>query len=264
MNSRSGIVTLLTDFGTDSSYVAAMKGAILTVNPRALLVDATHAVGPQRILEAAYLLDTYWRHFPPGTVHLAVVDPGVGSERRPVALYAEGHFFVGPDNGLFSYQARRVESAVLLHPGRHSRGFISATCHGRDLFAPVAGHLSRGEALAALGATYPAVTALPEAWPRRQGNRLFGRVLHVDRFGNVVTNFDAADAERAVGVRFGVDRLVQRHVRTYADAMESELVWLVGSAGRIEVAVRDSSAAGRLEVRTGDEAVLELTAAGTP
>jgi len=258
MESRSGIVTLLTDFGTDSTYVAAMKGVILTVNPRALVVDASHAVGPQQILEAAYLLETYWHRFPSGTVHVAVVDPGVGTDRPAVALAAGEHLFVGPDNGLFSYQAERVQSAVQLRLGRYSRDVVSATFHGRDLFAPVAGHLSRGEALAALGPRYPAVTVLPEAWPRRHENRLLGRVLHVDQFGNVVTNFDAADAEHAAGVTVGANPLVERHVRTFADASGSEPVWLVGSAGRIEVAIRGSSAAHHLGARTGDEAVLEL------
>jgi S-adenosylmethionine hydrolase len=252
----SGIVTLLTDFGRDGPYAAAMKGALLAVNPRAVLVDGTHDVAPQRILQAAYLLDAYWRYFPAGTVHVAVVDPGVGTPRVGVALLAGTHYFVGPDNGLFSYLGRLATHVVRLEPGRHTRPEVSATFHGRDVFAPVAGYLSRGERLDALGERQSGVHVLAEAWPRRQGGQHRGIVLQVDRFGNLITNFSSEDATGAAGVRLG-QRVINRRVRTYADAPVGEPVWLVGSSDWVEVAMRDASAAEYLGVGLEEEAVLE-------
>jgi S-adenosylmethionine hydrolase len=252
----SGIVTLLTDFGRDAPYAAAMKGAVLAVNPRAVLVDGSHDIAPQRILQGAYLLDAYWRYFPAGTVHVAVVDPGVGTPRVGVALLAGSHYFVGPDNGLFSYLGRLASQVVRLDSGRHRRPEISATFHGRDVFAPVAGYLSRGELLNALGERQAGVHMLPGAWPRREGGQHRGTVLHVDRFGNLITNFRSADVTGAAGVRLG-RHVIHRRVRTYADAPAGEPVWLVGSTDHIEVAVRDASAAESLGVGLEDEAVLE-------
>lgn len=252
----SGIVTLLTDFGRDAPYAAAMKGALLAVNPRAVLVDGTHDVAPQRILQGAFLLDAYWRYFPAGTVHVAVVDPGVGTPRAAVAILAGNHYFVGPDNGLFSYLGRLATQVVRLAPGRHMRPEVSATFHGRDVFAPVAGHLSRGELLDALGERQAGVHMLPKAWPRREGGQQRGTVLHVDRFGNLITNFRGADANGAAGVRLG-RHVIRRRARTYAEGPVGEPVWLVGSADRVEVAVRDASAAENLGVVLEDEAVLE-------
>jgi S-adenosylmethionine hydrolase len=252
----SGIVTLLTDFGREAPYAAAMKGALLAVNPRAVLVDGTHDVAPQRILQGAFLLDSYWRYFPAGTVHLAVVDPGVGTPRAGVVILAGNHYFVGPDNGLFSYLGRLPTHVVRLEAGRHTRPEVSATFHGRDVFAPVAGHLSRGERLDTLGERQAGVRTLPEAWPRREGGQYRGTVLHVDRFGNLITNFRGQDSTGAAAVRLG-QRVIRRRVRTYADAPVGEPVWLVGSTDRVEVAVRDASAAESLGVRLEDEAVLE-------
>jgi S-adenosylmethionine hydrolase len=252
----SGIVTLLTDFGRDGPYVAAMKGALLAVNPRVVLVDGTHDVAPQQILQGAFLLDAYWRYFPAGTVHVAVVDPGVGTPRVGVAMLAGSHYFVGPDNGLFSYLGRLATHVVRLVPGRHTRPEVSATFHGRDVFAPVAGYLSRGERLDALGERQSGVHVLAEAWPRRQGGQHRGTVLHVDRFGNLITNFRGEDLTGAAGVRLG-RRVISRRVRTYADAPVGEPVWLVGSTDWVEVAMRDASAAQYLRVGLGDEARVE-------
>ncbi len=258
MDGPSGIVTLLTDFGGGAPYVAAMKGAILRIAPHLTLVDATHDVGPQRVLEGAFLLDTYWPDFPIGTVHVAVVDPGVGTPRPSVAFAAHGHFFVGPDNGVFSYVAKHAQLCVRLQPGRHAHPALSATFHGRDVFAPAAAHVARGEPLSALGPPHPALRIHPEAWPHRKGPHLHGTVLHVDRFGNVTTNFRREEASQATGVRLGRRVPVSRRVETYAQASPGEPVWLIGSSDRLEVAVRDASAAARLKVAVGDEAVLEL------
>ena len=172
----SGVVTLLTDFGLDDAYVGTVKGVLLTINPRARLVDLTHAVPPQDVRRAALLLEAAWRFFPPGTVHLAVVDPGVGGPRRPIAVEAGGHYFVGPDNGLLGF--------CFDLPGRAGRGAdrrrryhrrpVSRTFHGRDVFAPVAAHCSRGVPLAAFGPALRDPVRLPAPAPARSGPRRRG------------------------------------------------------------------------------------------
>src|SRR5262245_4204858 len=149
----SGIVTLISDFGTEDAYGGMMKGALLAVNPKATVIDVSHAVAPQDVEHAAWMLRTSFRHFPPGTVHVAVVDPGVGGQRRGIAVEAAGWYFVAPDNGVLSWALHGVAKAMAVHRDRpqYFRREVSATFHGRDIFAPVAGYLSRGTALRELG-----------------------------------------------------------------------------------------------------------------
>lgn len=250
------IVALLTDFGLRDPYVGAMKGAILTVSPAASLVDLTHEVAPHDVMEAALALEAAYRFFPPGTVFLAVVDPGVGSGRRALALAAAGFLFVGPDNGVFSLvlaahgEARLhlVENAALF------RSPLSPVFHGRDLFAPAAAWLAAGGTLARLGPTVvdPVRLALPI--PERGSEACGGVVIHVDRFGNLTTNLTEADVAELAGSGAVEVLLSQRTlplVRTYADVPEGEACALVGSAGRIEIAVNRASAAERLGAGRG-------------
>src|ERR1700736_800564 len=208
----SGIVTLLTDFGLEDAYVGAMKGAILSVYAKAALVDVTHGVRPFAVLQGAFLLDSAWRSFPPGTVHVAVVDPGVGTERSAIAFKAADHYFVGPDNGLFTFLNDPISETVELATPPEA----APTFHGRDVFAPVAARRAQA--------------------------------LHCDRFGNVISNLPIralARIKAANGTRV-------RTVETYEDAQPNELVALVGSSGRIEFALREGSAAARLHVAPGD------------
>ena len=171
----SGIVTLLTDFGLDDAYVGTVKGVLLAVNPRVRLVDLTHAVPPQDIRRAALLLEAAWRFFPRGSVHLAVVDPGVGGARRPIAIEAGGHYFVGPDNGLLGFCFDLPGArAVVLAAARYHRRPVSRTFHARDIFGPVAAHCSRGVRLAAFGPPLRDPVRLSEAEPRRLGGRVDG------------------------------------------------------------------------------------------
>jgi S-adenosylmethionine hydrolase len=249
-----GIITLLTDFGLDDAYVGTLKGVILAINPRARLVDLTHAVPPQDIRRAALLLEAAWRFFPRGTVHLAVVDPGVGSARRPIAVEAGGHYFVGPDNGLLGF-CFDVPGArgVRLAESRFHRRPVSRTFQGRDVFAPVAAHCSRGVRLAALGPALRHPVRLPAPRLRRIAGRLEGEVLLADRFGNLLTSLTRRALRGAPAQ--GVLRIGRARIRglagTYADRPRQALGAVIDSSGRVEVFVREGSARERLGVGPG-------------
>jgi S-adenosylmethionine hydrolase len=247
-----GILTLTTDFGLSDPFVGVMKGVILGIAPDAKIVDLTHNIPPQNILAGALALEAACRYFPPGTIHLAVVDPGVGSDRAAVAIQTQQAYFVGPDNGLFTlvvppdstYRAVRLTNPDYhLHP-------VSATFHGRDLFAPVAAHLLSGVPLEAFGEPHFDLVRLSLPQPILRDSSLELHILHADHFGNLITDLtrDAylswrADAdERHVSLMIGATESV-RLLRTYAQAQPGELFACFGSAGRLEVAVRNGSAA---------------------
>jgi S-adenosyl-L-methionine hydrolase (adenosine-forming) len=261
------IVTLLTDFGTADYFVGALKGAVLASNPEAQVVDITHDVTPYDVEAGAFTLRAAFETFPEGTVHVAVVDPGVGSARRAIAVEGAGHFFVGPDNGIFShvYERARTHRVYQLTNEKFFRERVSATFHGRDIFAPVAGALSRGVRVEELGPEVFDYVRLPSAAVERAGEgRLVGAVIHVDRFGNLVTNITREDlseglVERGASLRIA-GRAVRRFRRFFAeddeDLGEPFAVW--GSAGLLEVAVFRDSAARVLGARRGDKVEVNL------
>lgn len=266
------IVTLLTDFGTADYFAGAMKGAVLAANPRAQVVDITHDIPAHDVEAGAFTLAAACEAFPPGTVHAAVVDPGVGSARRALAVAASGQLFVGPDNGLFGHVYERAADLRVfrLNDESYFRPAPSATFHGRDVFAPVAGALSRGVVPAQLGVEIKDFVRLPLARPRRlSGGTLEAAVIHVDRFGNLVTNLtprDIPQEEVAAGrVRLLVGaREVRRFRRFYAEEAgepsEPFAVW--GSAGFLELAVNRGSAARSLDARRGQEIRVSLESEG--
>ena len=232
------IVTLLTDFGLSDTYVGQVKGALLAVAPEAIVVDLTHEVPAQDIRTGAFQLWAAAPTFPPGTVHLAVVDPGVGSRRRAIAARAHrGDLFVGPDNGLLGPAIDRLGGlavAVELREPRYWRTEISGTFHGRDVFAPVAAHLRRGVALEALGAklsTLDRSIVFPE--PQRQRQQLVGEVLHVDAYGNLITNLPASLLPPRFEVGVGTRRI--QRATSYAAVEKGALLALVGSSGLLEI-----------------------------
>jgi S-adenosylmethionine hydrolase len=253
------IVTLLTDFGDRDGFVGVMKGVILGICPEARLVDLSHQVEPGDVAGGALLLRAAVAYFPPGTIHLAVVDPGVGSERRPIALAAGGHRFVGPDNGLLWPAAAHLAGndaapmARLLTNAAYRLPWVSATFHGRDLFAPAAAHLARGVEWESLG---PAVTD-PVRWEppsvSRHAAGVAGEVLWIDRYGNAVTNLTPADAD-TVGPAWVAEIAGARLApgTHYAGAPPGEPLVLLGSMGTYEIAVNRGSAAERLGLRRGD------------
>jgi S-adenosylmethionine hydrolase len=242
------IITLTTDFGTVDGYVGEMKGVLYSLAPEAEIVDITHDIPPQDVEHGRLTVARVWRRFPPGTVHLVVVDPGVGSTRAGLAVESDGRFFVGPDNG--------VLSPALIIPGVRLVQLLlppsaSHTFHGRDVFAPAAAALARGEALDGFApATSPIVRRTPEATRRADGG-IDGEVILVDRFGNAVTNLIG---QPGAAVVVGPRRLSVR--RTYADAAIGEPLALVGSSGFVEIAIRDGDAARTLGIVRGERVVL--------
>ena len=235
------IITLRTDFGLADSYVAEVKGVLLSRAPGATLVDVTHRVPPGDVRAGQYLLARAWHRFPPGTVHLAIVDPGVGTTRRALAATAGGHWFVAPDNGLLSFlDSPRFVSLPIAADA-------APTFHGRDVFAPAAAALASSTPLERLGSPITDATHAPLPTPDHDGTALMGEVLYVDRFGTLISNIPGPDVEPGVRIRVaGTDVGALR--RTFGDVERGTLVAFVGSGGTVEVAVRDGSAARLLGV----------------
>lgn len=244
--SDASIVTFLTDFGLQDSYVAEMKGVVLRRAAAARLVDISHEVPPGDVRRARYLLERAWKQFPTGTVHVAVVDPGVGTTRRALGVRACDHFFVAPDNGLLSPQLQGAEIVELPVPAG-----ASPTFHGRDVFALAAAELAVGQPLAALGTPVHDPCDLPVPSPVRRNGEVSGEIISVDRFGNLITNIPG---EWCVGGRVMVrDVDVGPVRRTFGDVQSGSLLAYVGSSGVLEVAVRDASACDSLDAPAGTE-----------
>jgi S-adenosylmethionine hydrolase len=254
----SGVITLTTDFGLSDPYVAMLKGVILSINSVARLVDISHHISAGSIGEAAYLIREAAPFFPKGTVHVAVVDPGVGTERRPIAIQTASHFFVGPDNGVFWPAVRQEAQAKVFHLTERAYFLsrITRTFHGREIFAPVAAHLSLGVDPARMGAviTDPVPSDLPE--PFEKDDHLYGEIIRIDHFGNLITNIHAhalgqflksSDPFIRVG-HFNLKRLRE----TYAHAGKGEPLALINSAGFLEIAVNRGRASEAVGVRDRD------------
>ena len=243
------IITLLSDFGTQDAYVGSMKGVILSINPEAVLVDLSHEVDPQDVVAGALLLAEAAPFFPPATIHLAVVDPEVGTSRLGLAVKAHGQYWLGPDNGLLHPavgQADDLEAVALENPV-YFRPHISATFHGRDLFAPVAAQLSLGVPLAAFGPPCRGLLPLSVPQPLFAPDTVEGEIINVDRFGNLVSNLPAQEvSEWLQGQRLRLRAgplTLERLSRTYGDVPAGHLLALAGSHGFLEIAVNQGSAA---------------------
>jgi S-adenosyl-L-methionine hydrolase (adenosine-forming) len=257
------VIALLTDFGTTDHYVGTMKGVMLGICADATLVDVSHDVPPHDILAGALELAAAYRYFPPGTVFLAVVDPGVGSDRRAVAAEVGDYRFVAPDNGLLTpvVQAQPPTRVVELTDRRYGRAAVSRTFEGRDRFAPAAAWLAQGLDLAALGHPVSALRHLQIPQPETSADAILGHVLRIDRFGNLITNIDRLTFERladggTVEVRAGAHR-VSNVVSTYAEVGIGEVCALFGSTDHLEVAANGASAA--LELRLGRGAPVHVS-----
>ena len=243
----SPIVTLLTDYGSADGYVGEVKGALLRVAPHLTLVDVTHEIAPGDVAAGAYILGRTWRAFPEGTVHLAVVDPGVGTARRAVALQVSGHSFVAPDNGLLStVAAPGAEAVALTVPDA-----AAPTFHGRDVFAHAAALLATGSPLGTLGEPAGDLARLEAPPLRRVAKRLIGQVIHVDRFGTLVTNLPPAELPKRVVV-IAAGREIPLG-STFGDVASGTLVAFIGSGGTLEIALRDGRADRTLGLGRGDE-----------
>jgi S-adenosyl-L-methionine hydrolase (adenosine-forming) len=259
----AAIVTLTTDFGLRDAYVAEMKGTILAIARSARravqLVDVTHEVAPHDVAEGALALEAAAAWFPPGTVHVAVVDPGVGTARRGLALAAGEHVFIGPDNGLFTPFLVQGWRAFELRAPEYRLSEVSATFHGRDVFAPAAAHVALGVDPARLGPSVTDPVRLPWSQTGDGKRGVVGAVVHVDRFGNLVTSIRAGSLP---DLRTMTVRLAGRPipvVTTYGDLAPGRPGALVGSSGRLEIAVREASAAVALRARRGTPVTLSPT-----
>jgi S-adenosylmethionine hydrolase len=269
----AGIITITTDFGLSDGYVAAMKGAILDINPEVNLVDICHDIKPQNVSQAAFVLSTAYPFFPKKTIHLVVVDPGVGTERQAIILRTPLADFVAPDNGVLSYvieqftgqpvtddsdvrqtKVRPEVEAVALTESRFWRMPVSPTFHGRDIFAPVAAFLSLGFPPINFGKAVTSVTMLPLSHPHRAlDGSVLGHVLHIDGFGNLITDIRGDDLPETAGP---LNIEIGRHAisglsRTYAEG--KRLLALIGSSGYLEISLKGGSAHAFLEVEVGGE-----------
>ena len=257
----SGIITLLTDFGNADGYVAAMKGVILCFNPSAQIVDLSHEIEAHNVTVAEWLWSTHFKYFPRGTVHVAIVDPGVGTARPAVACAFRGHYFVAPDNGLLDFCARGNDAAVTLNRPKYWRPEVSGTFHGRDVFAPVAAHLTLGVPLSSLGDPVELIVRTPRRLSRIENGRLIGEIIHVDRFGNLISNISYEEFVKFCAgrtFRVQVAQLAFSQVLpSYAYVAVGEPVALFNSFERLEFGVNRGRAATQFNLNTGTAVIVE-------
>jgi S-adenosylmethionine hydrolase len=275
-------ITLTTDFGTRDWFVGTMKGVILGINPRARVVDITHEIPPSDIRAGAFALMASCRYFPKGTLHVAVVDPGVGSRRRAIAVRTTKYTFIGPDNGVLSWvlKGEKIRTIRELENKRYFLEHVSRTFHGRDIFAPVAAHLSRGLALERLGRELKDLIRLPWPEPAKHPEELRGEIVYLDRFGNAITNIDAEmigrsgqkgdncleghssrqpspPSEGGEGVEVIGKRKVRCALAAFYDSVPANrAVAVIGSSDLLEIAVNGGSAACQFGLKTGDEVIV--------
>jgi S-adenosylmethionine hydrolase len=263
---KDAVISLTTDFGLEDPYVGVMKGVILSVNPEARIVDLSHGIPSHDVLAGAFALQAGCEYFPANTIHVAVVDPGVGSRRRPILAITERYAFLGPDNGVFALVFRRLKPVRILHltEARYFLSPVSQTFHGRDIFAPVAAHLSLGTPPEMFGRPIDDLVLLE--WPRPQQidkRKVLGEVLRIDKFGNLITNISAEDLAQSgislssINIRIG-NYSVTRMCLSYAESPPGEPFGIIGSSGLLEISVNQGSAARQLGAETHKR--LELSA----
>ena len=259
------LITLLTDFGDRDWFVASMKGVILTINPHATIVDLSHQITPHRIDEAAYVLKSCYREFPEGTIHVVVVDPGVGSTRRAIAVKSVGYYFLAPDNGVLSYifddeqpvEVREIDQRTF------RRASLGHTFDGRDLFAPAAACLTIQQPFASFGQLIDDCNTFRISTPKWDGGALVGEIVYVDRFGNLISNLTPHHvkemrevAKRSNALIAIAGHRIQRLVGNYAEGSSTEPSALINSNGAIEVFIKEGNAAQWLKIGRGAEIIL--------
>lgn len=263
-----GVITLLTDFGHDNWFVGTMKGVIKSISPTADVVDVCHEIERHSIAEAAFTLRNAAPYFPPGTVHCVVVDPGVGGDRAAIVVETNRFRFVAPDNGVIDYalEGQEIRQVVRIEDERYLLAPVSRTFHGRDVFAPVAGYLDAGVAPAEFGPVVDDFMRLQPSTPSRLGaSEALGHILHIDRFGNLITDLhesflaELMSATRRQFFRLQVrDHEVRRLVDSYAEGRPGELIALVGSTGFLEISINQGSARDALDITEGGEFILKV------
>jgi len=267
------LITLTTDFGLKDGYVAAMKGVIASINPEAAIVDICHTIEPQNIKQAAFVFSTAYSYFPLNTIHVVVVDPGAGTDRRAIILKTPAANFIGPDNGVFSYvidafSPKPVKGSRLVKPGRQMRVYaitkskywrkpVSNTFHGRDIFAPVAAALSMGSDPSDFGEMVNTAMAFAISHPEYQGNMIKGNILHIDNFGNLITNIKEStlsEIGRAINITVSGCKITGLD-RDYADKQGP--IALIGSSGYLEISLSNANIAELLKAKVGDDVLVK-------
>jgi S-adenosyl-L-methionine hydrolase (adenosine-forming) len=259
----NGLITFTTDFGVSDHFVATMKGVVAGIAPKARVIDVTHDISPYSVTEAAFVISEAWTSFPKGTIHVIVVDPGVGSDRRPLLVEGGGHFFIAPDNGVLSmiFDAVPHKARVLTNP-QFMLKVISRTFHGRDIFAPAAAHLAKGVKPAQFGKLIHDAVRADLASNTPLGNTSWrGSILKADRFGNLITSFSLVEfagvKTRAFEVRVGNTK-IHRLALNYAETALGDLFAIEGSSGYLEIASNQASAAAQLGCSAGAPVELDL------
>ena len=257
------IITLTTDFGTSDAFVGTMKGVILSINPQATIVDITHEIAPQNVEQGGFIFGASAKYFPANAIHVVVVDPGVGSARRPIAVQLGETTYVAPDNGVLSFATRHSALAPRAFHLTNPQYFlprVSSTFQGRDIFAPCASHLSLGVPLEEMGKPISDWVRLARVLPVLRGDgAIVGRVVHIDRFGNIVTNINEESLQGMKRERMGVEiagKKIDGLKRTYADGAVGELIALINSSWDLEIAQREGRAAQTLGAKVGDEVIV--------
>lgn len=262
------LITLTTDFGHHDPFAGIMKGVIAGINPNARVIDLSHDIPPQDIMAGALVLRHSVPYFPRGTIHIAVIDPGVGSARRPLLIECDGNYFVGPDNGVLSLALAGKPPARIVHLSNSTYHLqpVSATFHGRDIFAPVAAYLSLGVAAVAFGDPVDAFLRIKVPEVLRAPGRICGEILYIDSFGNLFTNISERDLTGLTGDKMVIslrDATILGLASHYAAAVEGELVALVNSWGLLEIALYKGSARQRTAAQIGDKVEIMLDEPGT-
>ncbi|MDA2918373.1 SAM-dependent chlorinase/fluorinase [Desulfobacterota bacterium AH_259_B03_O07] len=245
------IITLTTDFGLSDPYVGSMKGVIYSINPNALITDITHDIPSHDVFKAAFILRNFISYFPEETINLVVVDPGVGSSRRAIAVEADNKYFVGPDNGVFTFVYMDANSYAVFEitDPKYMLKNISSTFHGRDIFAPVAGHISIGVSIKDFGVETKDPVSIEIKHPEVGSNEIVGEVIYVDSFGNCITNITGNSVSS--DSRIYVDkRVVESISKSYSDVPEGELLAIIGSSGFLELSVNQGRASELINAKT--------------
>lgn len=250
----NGIITLLTDFGATDGFVGTMKGVILNINPNAQIVDLSHQISPQDIEAGAFILNNCFHFFPTGTIHVAVVDPGVGTQRRILAVASSRYFFIAPDNRILKYIFQSDETFTVIEV-LNKQFFlkrISRTFHGRDIFAPVAAHLSRGVSIHDFGDQIEDYDRGAGDWAIVANRRISGKIIYIDHFGNLITNISASQLHKPIrSIAIGSHR-IDGVSKSYGDVAIGMPVAIIGSAGFLEIAVRNGNAQQHFAATRGD------------
>jgi len=253
------LISLITDFGIEDTYAGVLKGVILSISPACKIVDITHQIPPQDVRAACFALSTSYAYFPKGTIHLVIVDPGVGGKRRPLLIETEDYFFIGPDNGAFTAILVNpgLKSVIEITSGEYFLAEVSSTFHGRDIFAPVAAHLANGCPPSRFGTPVSDYVLLD--WPQPsivKPGQAQGTIIHIDRFGNLVTSFSRDYIKQMTGNRrFRIEcagRIITQMVPSYSFAQPGELCGVFGSSNYLEISVTNGSARDILNAQGGD------------